>query len=121
MQARHLVVATVAAGAAALLVATTGSAHVSASLNNPVRITDSTCDVGYKQASHVYTRVVFGIYNLGTVAHGFDIGGPYKSVLVKPGQEVTLVTDLPRVGAYKWACVSRHSTVKKGVFVIHEA
>ena len=120
MHTRHLVIAAVAAGAAALLVAT-GSAHVTASLNNPVRITDTTCDVGYKSASHEYTRVVFGVVNLGTVAHGFDIGGPYKSKLIQPGQEVTLVTILPRVGAYKWACVSRHSTVKRGVFVIHKA
>ena len=120
MHTRHLVVATVAAAVAALLAAT-GSAHVTASLNNPVRITDSTCDVGYKSASHEYTRVVFSVYNLGTVAHGFDIGGPYKSKLIQPGQEETLVTILPRVGAYKWACVSRHSTVRKGVFVIHGA
>jgi len=120
MQARHLVVGAVAVAAAALIAAT-GSAHVTATLNNPVRITDSTCALGYKSASHEYTRVVFGVYNLGTVAHGFDIGGPYKSKLIQPGQEVTLVADLPRVGSYKWACVSRHSTVKKGVFVIHKA
>ena len=120
MRTRHFVVATVAAAVAALLVAT-GSAHVTASLNNPVRITDSTCELGYKQASHDYTRVVFGIYNLGTVAHGFDIGGPYKSTLIQPGQEETLVAILPRVGSYKWACVSAHSTVKRGVFVIHKA
>jgi hypothetical protein len=118
MRARHFVVAIAAAAVETLLVAT-GSAHVSDSLNNPVRITDSTCDVGYKQASHIYTRVVFGVFNLGTVAHGFDIGGPYKSGLIQPGQERTLVAHLPRSGAYKWACVSKHSTVKRGVFVIH--
>jgi hypothetical protein len=37
--------------------------------------------------------------------------------LVKPGQEKTLVTHF-RPGSYKYACVSRHSTVKWGVLTI---
>ena len=118
MGARHFVVAIAAAAVASLLVAT-GSAHVTSSLNNPVKITDSNCDLGYTHASHSYTKVVFGVFNLGTVAHGFDIAGPYRSGLIQPGQEKTIVAYLPRIGAYKWACVSTHSTVKRGVFVIH--
>ena len=114
MRAHHFVVAMVALAAVALLAAS-GFARVTDSLSNPVRITDTGCVVGYKSVGSQYTRVVFGAFNLGTVVHGFDIGGPYNSVLVKPGQEVTLVTSF-RLGAWKYACVARHSTVARGVF-----
>ena len=116
MRVRHFVVAMVAAAAVALPAAS-GFARTMDALNDPVRITDTSCVVGYKSVGSQYTRVVFGIFNDGTVAHGFDIGGPYKSVLVKPGQEVTLVTSF-RPGAWKYACVARHSTVARGVFTI---
>ena len=114
MRVHHFVVAMVAVTAVALPAAS-GFARTTESLNNPVRITDTGCVVGYKSVGSQYSRVVFGIFNNGTVAHGFDIGGPYKSVLVKPGQEVTLVTSF-RPGAWKYACVARHSTVARGVF-----
>ena len=116
MRVRHFVVAMVAVMIAAFPAAS-GFAHTSDALNNPVRITNTGCDVGYKSVGRQYTTVVFGVFNLGTVAHGFDIGGPYKTVLVKPGQEVTLITYF-RPGAWKYACVSRHSTVARGVFTI---
>ena len=114
MRVHHFVVATVAVAAVTLL-ASSGFARTTDSLNNPVRITNTSCDLGYASVGSQYTRIVFGIFNLGSVAHGFDIGGPYKSVLVKPGQEVTLVTSF-RPGAWKYACVARHSTVARGVF-----
>jgi hypothetical protein len=116
MRVRHFFIAMVAVTAVAFPAAS-GFARTTAALDNPVRITDAGCVVGYTSVSSQYTTVVFGIFNNGTVAHGFDIGGPYKSVLVKPGQEVTLVTHF-RPGAWKYACVARHSTVARGVVTI---
>ena len=88
------------------------------SLNNRVTITNGKCVLGYTSVSHQYTRVVFGIFNNGSVAHGFDISTKFKSGLVKPHQETTLVANFGRPGAYRYACVSAHSTVKRGVFTI---
>jgi hypothetical protein len=117
MRVHHFVVAIVAVTAAALF-AGSAFAHTDApGWNNPVRITNSSCNVGYTVVSAQYREIVFGIFNNGTVAHGFDIGGPYISGLVKPGQEKTLVTHF-RPGSYKYACVSRNSTVKRGVLTI---
>ena len=116
MRVRHFVVAMVV-GASVAFLAASAFARTTDALNNPVRITDTGCVVGYKSVGSQYTTVVFGIVNNGTVAHGFDIGGPYKSVLVKPGQEVTLVTHF-RPGAWRYACVAQHSTVARGVVTI---
>ena len=105
----------VAAAVAAVLVA---SGSASPGLNNPVRITNTTCHLNYTSVSRHYTRIVFGVVNNGTVSHGFDISAKYKTHLIKPGQEATLVATFTHPGAYKYACVSAHSTVKKGVFTI---
>ena len=64
-----------------------------------------------------YSTIVFGVTNNGTVSHGFDISGRYKSGLIKPGQERTIVAHFGP-GSYRYACVAAHSTVKKGVFTI---
>ena len=112
--------AVVVAVAGVALLASTGSAHTTFSLNNPVRITDSTCDLGYKAASHKYTRFVFSVFNLGTRPHGFIIATPYyQTGLIQPGQESTVVAYLPRPGAYRWACISAHATLRRGIFRIH--
>ena len=120
MRIRHFGVAVAAVAAvvavAAALPAVSGVA--APGWNVPVHITNKNCVLGYKSVSHQYTRIVFGIFNDGTVAHGFDISAKYKSGLIKPHQEKTLVTTLTRKGSYAYACVSAHSTVKKGVFVI---
>ena len=117
MRVHHFVVAAVAVAAAGLL-ATSGSARTDApGWNNPVRITNTSCDIGYAVVDAQYKTIVFGIFNSGTVAHGFDIGGPYKSGLIRPGQEKTLVTHF-HPGVWKFACVARHSTVKWGVLTI---
>jgi hypothetical protein len=117
MRAHHFVVAMVAVTVAALPAAS-GFARSALSLNNPVRITNTSCDLGYVSVSYRNTRIVFGVFNLGSVAHGFDISGRYKTGLIQPGQEQTLVANFGRPGAYRYACVAAHSTVKKGVFTI---
>ena len=76
--------------------------------------------LGYTSVSHRNTRIVFHIINNGSVAHGFDISAKFKSGLVKAHQESTLVANFGRPGAYRYACVAAHSTVKKGVFTIRK-
>jgi hypothetical protein len=85
--------------------------------NEPVKITNKTCVLGYARIGRQYTHVVFGVFNNGSVPHGFDLGAHIKSGLVKPHQEKTLITNLAP-GAYTYACVSAHSTLKRGVFRI---
>jgi len=116
MRIQHLLAAAAPAVAAALLVPS-GLARPMDALNNTVRITDKGCNVAYPTVGSQYTTVVFGVFNDGSVVHGFDIGGPYRTLLIKPGQEETLITYF-KPGAWKWACVSRHSTVRRGVFTI---
>ena len=117
MRTRQLLVVTIVAAAAAVLFVPSGLAHQTLALNNPVRITNTGCTVGYPTVSSEFTTVVFGVYNLGTVAHRFYIGGPYWTHLIKPGQEETLITYF-HPGGWKWACTSRHSTVGRGIFTI---
>jgi len=52
----------------------------------------------------------------------FDITAnpKFHSPLIKAHQEGTLVADLGRPGAYRYACVAAHSTVKKGIFTIRK-
>ena len=83
-------------------------------------ITNGKCVLGYKSVSHRNTRIVFHIINNGSVSHGFDISAKFKSGLVKAHQESTLVARFGRPGAYRYACVAAHSTVKKGVFTIRK-
>ena len=85
--------------------------------NDPVTLKDKTCTVSYMKVSRDYSTIVFGITNTGTVPHGFDIGGRYISGLIQPGQQKTIVAHFGP-GGYRWACVSRHSTVKRGIFTI---
>ena len=117
MRVHHLGVAMVAATVAALLPAP-GFARSTLSYEIQVRITNAGCHLGRTSVSHRNTRIVFAVFNLGTVAHGFDIGGPYKTLLIEPNQEQTLVADFGRPGAWKYACVAAHSTVARGVFTI---
>ncbi len=112
-------VALLAATVAAILAAP-ALTRSTLSLNNPVTITNSKCVIGYPSVSHRNTRIVFHIINNGSVSHGFDVSAKFKSGLVKPHQESTLVADFGRPGAYRYACVSAHSTVKKGVFTIRK-
>jgi hypothetical protein len=119
MRIRHVGVALVAVAVAVAVSALPAAPGVAApGFNVPVKITNTGCVLGYKSVSHQYTRIVFGIFNHGTVAHGFDISTRYKSGLIKPGQERTLVATFTRKGSYPYACVTAHSTVKKGVFII---
>jgi hypothetical protein len=113
----HIGVALLAVTVAALLAAPAFT-RSTLSLNNPVTITNSKCVLGYTSVSHRNTRIVFHIINNGSVAHGFDVSAKYKSGLVKAHQESTLVANFTRAGAYPYACVAAHSTVKKGVFII---
>src|SRR5215471_5748891 len=116
MRVRHFVAVTVATGAtvAALLVA---PGYGAPGLNVPVQITNKNCVVSYTVVSRQYSTFVFGVQNNGTVAHGFDISGRYKTGLIKPGQERTIVAHFAP-GGYRWACVSAHSTVKRGTFLV---
>jgi hypothetical protein len=116
----HYFSAIVVALAVTAFPAAAGFARSVLSVNNPVRITNTSCDLGYTSVSHRNTRIVFGVFNLGTVAHGFDIAGPYKTGLIQPGQEQTLVVNFGHPGAWKYACVAAHSTVKRGVFTIRK-
>ena len=117
MRVHHFVVAAVAAAVAALLAAHAFARSAAPGFNVPVRITNTSCVLGYTTVSRRYSTIVFGIFNNGSVAHGFDISGRYKSGLIKPHQEKTLVTHFGP-GAYRYACVAAHSTVKRGVFTI---
>ena len=119
MRIHHVGLALIAVAVAVAVTALPATPGVAApGWNVPVHITNTNCVLGYKSVSHQYTKIVFGIFNNGTVSHGFDISTKYKSGLVKPGQERTLVTTLTRRGTYAYACVSAHSTVKRGVFTI---
>ena len=115
----HFGVAMLAATFAALLAAP-AFARPAFSLNVSVTITNSKCVLGYTSVSHRNTRIVFHIINNGSVSHGFDISAKFKSGLVKAHQESTLVANFGRPGAYRYACVAAHSTVKKGVFTIRK-
>jgi hypothetical protein len=106
--------------AAAALLAAPAFARPALSVNVSVTMTNSSCVLGYNSVSHRNTRVVFHIINNGSVSHGFDISTKFKSGLVKPHQESTLVANFGRPGAYRYACVAAHSTVKKGVFTIRK-
>jgi hypothetical protein len=119
MHVRHFGVALLAAPVAALLVAP-AFARPTLSLNVSVTMTNSKCVLGYTSVSHRNTRIVFHLINNGSVSHGFDITAKpqFHSPLIKPHQEGTLVADLGRPGAYRYACVAAHSTVKKGIFTI---
>jgi hypothetical protein len=110
--------ALIAVAAAVAVAAFPATAGVAASWNVPVHIKNSSCKLGYASVGHQYTRIVFGIFNDGTVAHGFDVSAKFKSGLVKPHQEKTLIANFGHAGAYRYACVAAHSTVKKGVFTI---
>jgi len=119
MRVHHLGIALIAVAVAVAVTAFPATPGVSApGWNVPVKITNKSCVLGYKSVSHKYTRIVFGIFNNGTVAHGFDISTKYKSGLIKPHQERTLVATFTHAGSYPYACVSAHSTVKRGVFII---
>ncbi len=119
MRVHHFGIAMIAVAVAVAVAALPAAPEVAApGWNVPVKITNTSCVLGYKSVSHQYTRIVFGIFNNGTVAHGFDISGKYKSGLIKPHQERTLVANFAHAGGYRYACVSAHSTVKKGVFTI---
>jgi hypothetical protein len=115
----HFGVALLVASIAALLAAP-AFARPALSLNVSVTMTNSSCVLGYTSVSHRNTRIVFHIINNGSVSHGFDISAKFKSGLVKPHQESTLVANFGRPGAYPYACVAAHSTVKKGVFTIRK-
>jgi hypothetical protein len=118
MRVHTIGVALLAATVAALLAASAFARSVAPGLNDPVKITNTTCHLNYTSTSTEATTIVFGISNTGTVAHGFDISSKYKSGLIKPGQEKTLKAHFTP-GSYRYACVAAHSTVKKGVFTIH--
>jgi hypothetical protein len=117
MRVHHLGIALLAATVAALLAASGFARSVAPGFNNPVKITDTTCHLNYTSTSTNATKIVFGVTNNGTVSHGFDISSKYKTGLIKPGQERTLVAHFSP-GSYRYACVAAHSTVKKGVFTI---
>jgi type 1 fimbria pilin len=106
--------------AVAALLAAPAFARPALSVNVSVTMTNSSCVLGYNSVSHRNTRVVFHIINNGSVSHGFDISAKFKSGLVKPHQESTLVANFGRPGAYRYACVAAHSTVKRGVFTIRK-
>jgi hypothetical protein len=115
----HFGVAVLAAAAAALLAAP-AFARPALTLEVSVTMTNSSCVLGYTSVSHRNTRIVFHIINNGSVSHGFDISAKFKSGLIKAHQESTLIADFGRPGAYRYACVAAHSTVKKGVFTIRK-
>ena len=115
----HIVVALLTATFAALLAAP-ALAGPALSYEVTVTITNSRCVIDHPSVSHRNTRIVFHIINNGSVSHGFDVSAKFKSGLVKAHQESTLVADFGRPGAYRYACVSAHSTVKRGVFTIRK-
>jgi len=119
MRVQHFGVALVAVAVAVAVAALPAAPGVAApAFNVPVHIKNASCVLGYKSVSHQYTRIVFGVFNDGTVSHGFDISAKFKTGLIKPHQERTLVANFAHAGGYRYACVSAHSTVKKGVFTI---
>jgi hypothetical protein len=117
MRVHHFGVVLVALAVAALLAAHGFARSTAPGFNVSVKITNTSCVLGYTSVSRQYTTIVFGIFNKGSVSHGFDISGRYKSGLIKPHQEQTLVAHFGP-GGYRWACVGAHSTVKRGVFTI---
>ena len=117
---RARIPAVLAATAAAALPAAPAVARPALTLGVTVTITNTSCVLGYTSVSHRNTRIVFHLINNGSRAHGFDISARFKSGLIKPHQESTLVADFGRPGAYPYACVAAHSTVKKGVFTIRK-
>jgi hypothetical protein len=119
MRVQHFGVALVAVMVAVGVAALPASPEVAApAVNVPVHIKNGSCVLGYQSVAHQYTRVIFGVFNDGTVAHGFDISAHFKTGLIKPHQERTLIANFGHAGAYRYACVAAHSTVKKGVFTI---
>ena len=116
----HFGAAMLAATIAALLAAPAFS-RPALTLGMNVTITNTSCVLGYTSVSHRNTRIVFHLINNGSVSHGFDISAKFKSGLIKPHQESTLVANFGRPGAYRYACVSAHSTVKRGVFTIRNS
>ena len=116
----HFGAAVLGATIAALLAAPAFS-RPALTLGMNVTITNSSCVLGYTSVSHRNTRIVFHLINNGSVSHGFDISARFKSGLIKPHQESTLVANFGRPGAYRYACVSAHSTVKRGVFTIRNS
>ena len=119
MRVQHFGVALIAVAVAVGVAALPAAPGVAApAVNVPVHIKNTSCVLGYKSVAHQYTRVVFGVFNDGTVAHGFDISAKFKTGLIKPHQEKTLVANFGHAGAYRYACVAAHSTVKRGVFTI---
>jgi hypothetical protein len=119
MHVKHFGVALIAVAAAVGIAALPAAPGVAApAVNVPVHIKNGSCVLGYQSVAHQYTRVVFGVFNDGTVAHGFDISAKFKTGLIKPHQERTLIANFGHAGAYRYACVAAHSTVKKGVFTI---
>ncbi len=113
----HIGAALLAATIAAILAAQ-AFARPALTLGMNVTITNTSCVLGYTSVSHRNTRIVFHLINNGSVSHGFDISAKFKSGLIKPHQESTLVANFGRPGAYRYACVAAHSTVKRGVFTI---
>jgi hypothetical protein len=114
-------VATAAASlVAAALTAPAALARPELTLGMNVTITNTTCVLGYTSVSHQNTRIVFHLINNGSVSHGFDISTRFKSGLIKPHQESTLVANFGHPGVYPYACVAAHSTVKHGIFTIRK-
>jgi hypothetical protein len=120
MSTRHFVVAMAAVAVAALLAASGFARTAAPGFNDPVKITNTSCHLNHISVGNQYSSIVFAVTNNGTVSHGFDISAKYKTGLIKPGQERTLVTHLGP-GSYKYACVAAHSTVKKGVFTVRKS
>jgi hypothetical protein len=115
----HIGAALLTATVAALLAAP-ALARPTLTLGMNVTMTNTSCVLGYTSVSHRNTRIVFHLINNGSVSHGFDISTRFKSGLIKPHQESTLVANFGRPGAYRYACVAAHSTVKRGVFTIRK-
>ena len=63
---------------------------------------------------------MFHIINNGSVSHGFDITTKFHSPLIKAHQEGPSSQTSAAPGAYRYACVAAHSTVKKGIFTIRK-
>jgi hypothetical protein len=116
MRVRHFGIAVLALAIAALLAASAFARSTAPGFNNPVTITNTSCHLSHTTTTTTATTIIFGVTNNGTVSHGFDIS-KYKTGLIKPGQQTTLIVHFGR-GAYRYACVAAHSTVKKGVFTI---
>ena len=80
MRVRLFGVVVVAVTVAALLAAHGFASSTAPGLDVPVKITDKSCTLGYTVVSRQYTRIVFGVFNNGSVAHGFDISGSTSPV-----------------------------------------